>query len=289
MPRAFTLLGLLALAGCGAGVGTPNAKPATKADAAHAADGEKLEGKLVVTGSSTCAPLVAEIGKRFEQRHPGVRVDVQTGGSSRGVADPQTGIADLGMASRALKEDEARLVQAHTLALDGICVILNKANPVTELGDAQVAAIYTGKIGTWNEVGGSEAAITVVNKAEGRSTLELFLRYFELKSANVKASVVIGDNEQGLKTVAGNPDAIGYVSVGAAESAARSGAPIKLLPMNGVAATVENIRNGSFPLARPLNLVTLPNPTGLKKAFIEFALSKEVHDLIREQSFVPVE
>jgi phosphate transport system substrate-binding protein len=100
--------------------------------------------------------------------------------------------------------------------------------------------------------------------------------------------VVIGDNQQGIKTVAGNPGAIGYVSIGTAEFDAGNGVPIKLLPMNGVAATVENVRNGSFPLSRPLNLVTKHIPMGLTRQLIDFARSKAVNDIVESQYFVPV-
>jgi len=243
--------------------------------------------KLVLTGSSTVAPLAAEIGKRFESLHPNVRVDVQTGGSSRGVSDARAGLADIGMASRALKDDEKDL-QSFTIALDGISIILNKANPVQSLNKQQTIDIYTGKILNWKAVGGNDAPITVVNKAEGRSTLELFLHYFGLKNTDVKPQVVIGDNQQGIKTVVGNPDAIAYVSVGTAEYEASQGAAIKLLPLEGIAASVENVRNRSFPLSRPLNLVTRGQPVGLAKDFIDFAQLPQINDLIEAQYFVPV-
>ncbi|MFQ5877040.1 MAG: phosphate ABC transporter substrate-binding protein [Acidobacteriota bacterium] len=246
-----------------------------------------LHGKLVLTGSSTVAPLAAEIGRRFESLHPGVRVDVQTGGSSRGIADARRGLADIGMVSRALKEGERDLF-AFTIARDGVCIIVHGSNPLTSLADDQVVDIYRGRIGNWREVGGPDARITVVNKAEGRSTLELFLSYFRLRSADIEAHVVVGDNEQAIKTVAGNPHAIGYVSIGTAEYDATHGVPVKLLPVGGIAPSVENVRNGSFPLSRPLNLVTRALPVGLVEVFIEFARSPDARDIVRSQYFVPV-
>ena len=151
-----------------------------------------------------------------------------------------------------------------------------------------MVAIYKGKIANWKQVGGNDAPITVVNKAEGRSTLELFTHYFKLKNSDIKADVVIGDNEQGIKTVVGNPNAIGYVSIGTAEYDIEHGQPLKLLPIGGVPATSANVANGKFPLSRPLNLMTKSPPEGLVKEFIEFARSPQVHDLVREQSFVPL-
>lgn len=254
---------------------------------AQATTADQLTGKLVITGASTLAPLIAEIGKRFESLHPKVRVDVQTGGSSRGVADARQGLADIGMVSRAMKDDE-RDLHAFPVAGDGVCIILHKENPVTALSAEQIVAIYTGKITNWKVVGGKDATITVVNKADGRSTLEVFLHFFKLKNSDVKAQVVIGDNEQGVKTVAGSRNAIGYVSIGTAEYDETHGVPIKLLPIGGVAASTENVRKGVFPLSRPLHIVTRTPPVGLAKAFIEYAQSKAVHDLVRQQYFVPL-
>jgi len=246
------------------------------------------ESQLVLTGSSTCAPLVNEIGKRFEKQNPGVRIDVQTGGTSRGISDARSGLADIGMASRNLYDSESAL-HAFPFARDGICIIVHKTNPIAELSDEDVIAIYTGKKTNWNEVGGGrDAPITVVHKSEGRSTLELFLKYFKLDNTNVKPSVVIGDNQQGIKTVAGNPDAIGYVSIGSASYEAEHGVAIKLLPMKGIVPGLGTVRDGSFPLSRTLNLVTREEPSGLALTFIEFARSAGVHDIIKEQYFVPL-
>lgn len=269
-------LGAALLAGCGR---SPDSASAGSTD---------LRGKLVLTGSSTVAPLAAEIGKRFEALHPGVRIDVQTGGSSRGVADARSGVADIGLVSRALKPEESDL-QAHTIARDGIALIVHASNPVAALSDDQVRAIYRGEVRNWKDAGGPDRAITVVNKAEGRSTLELFLHHYALKSEQIKPSVVIGDNEQGIKTVAGNPGAIGYVSVGTAEYAATHDVPIRPLPLEGITASVASVRQQRFPLSRPLNLVTRGPPTALAKTFIEYAQSPAVHDLVEGLYFVALE
>ncbi len=245
-----------------------------------------LSGKLTLTGSSAIAPLAGELAKKFEELHPDVRIDVQSGGSSRGITDVRQALADIGMISRGLNEKEKDL-QSHTIALDGIGIILNSANPVQALTKDQIVEIYKGKTTNWLDVGGTDARITVVNKAEGRSTLELFLVYTNLKTTDVKAQIIIGDNEQGIKTVAGNKDAIGYVSVGSAKYSAASGVKIKLLAAGKVPASTTNIKNGSYELSRPLNFVTKPSPTGLALAFIEFAKSEKVHDVIKSQYLIP--
>ncbi|MBL4846395.1 MAG: phosphate ABC transporter substrate-binding protein [Planctomycetes bacterium] len=274
MKRALVVGGILLLAGLTGWLVLPSSAQAKRT-------------KLVLTGSSTVAPLAAEIGKRFEALHPGVRVDVQTGGSSRGIRDAREQVADIGMVSRALKEGEQDLL-SFSIARDGVCLIVHQDNPVAALSDAQVVAIYTGQIRNWKEVGGKDAPITVVNKAEGRSTLELFLHHFKLKNSQIEAHVVIGDNEQGVKTVAGNPDALGYVSIGTAEYDATHGVEIKLLPVGGVAASIETVENGTFPLSRPLNLVFRGEPEGVARLFLDYARSEEVQDLVRNQYFVPI-
>jgi len=242
---------------------------------------------VVITGSSTIAPVLSEIGKRYESMHPGVHIDVQAGGSSRGVADARSGLAAIGMVSRSLAPEEKDLT-VYPLAKDGVCVILNADNPVASLSDENVVAIYTGKIRNWNGVGGKDAPITVVNKAEGRSTLELFLHYYKLKNDQIQADAVIGDNEQGIKTVAGNPNAIGYVSIGTAEYDVKRGVKIKLLQLKGVAPSLAAVADGSFPLSRDLNLVVNGKPTGLAAEFLAFATSEQNNDIIRGQSVVPI-
>jgi len=242
---------------------------------------------LTLTGSSTVAPLAAEIATRFEAQNPGVRIDVQTGGSSRGVADTRRGLADIGMASRRLHPEEAEVLQAHTIAYDGIGIILHRDNLVRELTREQVVAIYTGKTRNWAELGGPDRTITVVNKSASHSTLELFLDHFDLENAQVEADTIIGDNEQGVKTVAGTPGAIGYVSIGAAEYHIEAGTPIRLLGLGGVKASSANVASEAYPLLRPLNLLSKGEPQGLAKRFIAFARSGAVAATVKEQYFVP--
>jgi phosphate transport system substrate-binding protein len=243
------------------------------------------ENQLVITGSSTIAPLVLEMSKRYEKQNPGIRIDVQTGGSSRGINDVRMGLTDIGMVSRALSPNETDL-KGHLTAIDGITIILNQANPITNLSRQQVIDIYQGKITHWKMVGGPDIPISVVNKAEGRSTLELFLAHFELKNSQIKASVVIGDNQQGIKVVAGNPGAIGYVSVGTAEYEVTRGTPIKLVALGANRASTAAVATGQYPLTRELNLITSGEIPRLAADFIRFAQSKQVHDLIEKQFFV---
>lgn len=247
--------------------------------------------RLVVTGSSTIAPLVAEIAKRYEAENPGLRIDVQTGGSSRGLLDTRKGLAEIGMVSRALREEEAD-VDAHLLARDGVGIIVHADNPLTTIDNAEVVDIYTGKTTSWSALAGHDETITVVHKAAGRSTHEVFVSHFGLAPEEIRASVVIGDNEQGIKSVASNRGAVGYVSIGAAEVSVRAGVPIKLLTLSGVEASTATVADGSYPLSRELNLITMNGDARLPTAaedFLRYALSDRVNDLIGSQSFVAVD
>ncbi len=242
---------------------------------------------LVITGSSTIAPLVAGIAQQYEREHPGVRIDVQSGGSSRGIADVLGGLADIGMVSRALEGGEQAL-HPYPIARDGVGIILNARNPVSALSDAQVVGIYRGEIESWAALGGRDAPIVVVHKAEGRATLEVFLAHFGLDNREVQADVIVGENEQAIKTVAGSPEAIGYVSIGAAAVDIEHGVPIRLLEVGGVVATLANIRSGAYPIARPLNLVTRDPAQGLARAFIDYVRSPAATAVFGAQSFVQV-
>lgn len=225
--------------------------------------------------------------RRFEERHPGVRIDVQSGGTSQGITDVRRGTADLGMMSRPPGEQEDDLV-AHLIARDGIAMIVHRDNPVPALPDAAVREIFTGRIRRWSEVGGPDRPITVVHKADGRATLVQFLDYHRLRPEEVRASIVIGDNQHGIRSVMADPDAIGYVSIGSASFEMDRGTPIRMMATGGVAPSLDAVLDGSFPLSRPLLLIGRGEPSPLADAFVRFARSPEVHDLVRAQYFVPI-
>lgn len=275
-PRSIALrllvlgvIGYLTLQGC-----APSSSP-------------ESSNKLTLTGASTIAPLISTMGKRFEAQNPEIRIDVQTGGSTRGLVDTQQGLADIGMVSRALTPDEQGSKQVFLIGLDGISIIVHADNPLTEITKTQVEAIYTDRVNNWQDLGGTDAPITVVHKADGHSTLDLFLQYLGLDNGAIEADVIIGDNQQGIKTVAGNLNAIGYVSIGSADYVAQQGTSIKLLTLDGIEPSPENVASGTFPLLRELNLVTQAEPSALAQRFITFVLAQENYDLIQQQGFVP--
>lgn len=257
------IMALLVLAGCG-----------------------QREDSLVITGSSTIAPLMTELAERYEE-NTGVQVDVQSGGSGRGISDTRQGLADFGMVSRALKAEEGDLIE-HLIGRDGIAMIVNASNPVTRLDDAQVVAIYTGAQQNWSAFGGNDAAINVVHKAAGRSTQELFLEHFGLSNDQVKPDMVIGENQQGIKAVAGDVNAIGYVSIGTAIYEADAGAPLRLLPLSGVPATMEKVDQGDYPLSRELNLVSQGELSNAASDFLDFISDPARAETYHDYYFLPV-
>lgn len=242
---------------------------------------------LVLTGSSTIAPLMGEIGARFEAANPAVRIDVQTGGSSRGIADTRQGTADLGMTSRALTPDETTFAVEHVLAYDGVAFVVHAENPVTALDDEQLRAIYTGQIDDWASVGGTGGPITVIHRAAGRSEVSLVTAYLGVDDAAVRADLISGENQHALKSVEGDPAAIVYVSLGAAARAVEDGAPIRLLPLRDVPANASSVAAGRYPLARPLLLLTSGPPEGAAAELLAYAQSPAVDDLIESLAYVP--
>jgi len=263
MKLPVVVMALLVLAGCGT-----------------------REESLVITGSSTIAPLMTELAERYEET-TGVQVDVQSGGSGRGISDTCQGLADFGMVSRALKAEEGDLT-AHLVGRDGIAMIVNALNPVTRLNDAQIVAIYTGEQQSWSAFGGNDAAINVVHKADGRSTQELFLEHFGLSNDQVTPDMVIGENQQGIKAVASDVNAIGYVSIGTAIYEADAGAPLRLLPLSGVPATLEQVDQGRYPLSRELNLVSQGELSDAASEFLAFITDPAQAGIYHDYYFLPV-
>jgi phosphate transport system substrate-binding protein len=242
---------------------------------------------LVLTGSSTMVPLLRDIGKRFESSHPGVRVDVQASASTRGVSDARQGLADIGMVARSLKPDEAML-QATPIALDAVCIIVNRTNPVETLTDDQIVRMYTRGHSNWKEVGGPDLPIVLVHMTDGRALLDLFLDHFKLRSTQIRADALIQDSAQGIQAVASRQGAIAYVSCGHAE-AVHENISVRSLPSGGITPTAQHIRDGTYPLSRPLQLVTRETPKGLAAEFIDFARSNAVLDLVQQHHFVTLE
>lgn len=244
-----------------------------------------LAGTLRLSGSSTMTPLVQAIAARFQSLHPGVSFDIRSGGSNQGIADARSGKADIGMASKSLPEDKDLVGIA--IARDGGAILLHRDNPVAQLSDEQVRAIFAGTLKNWKAAGGADAPIYVIDRDTRRGVRELFLHYYRMAPADLRADAVGGDNAETLPLLLAQPNGIVFFSVGEAQRREAAGAPIKLLAAGGAAASSRAIQKGDYPIARPLTLVTRGLPQGLAKTFIDYARSPAVHDLVEQHEFVP--
>jgi phosphate transport system substrate-binding protein len=242
--------------------------------------------RMQLSGSTTMAPLMVEIGKRFQRRYPAVGFDIALGGSGRGILDAREGKVDIGMVSRALDAAENDL-HGTPIARDGVALIVHRDNPVRQLTQAQLFQLYTGAIANWRQLGGRNAPLKVLaGPAEGGSS-EQFSHYLKLPYASLVAHGRVANNADRISAVANDPNAIIFVSVGEAERRARAGAPIRLLTVDGVSPTSTNVRTENYPMSRPLTLVTRHRPTGITRSFIEFCVSSQVTDLILSFDFIP--
>lgn len=241
---------------------------------------------LVVVGSATMAPLLNGIAGRFESLHPGVHIDVQGGGSGRGLEDVRGGLADIGMVSAPAGRPAAGL-HWFAVAKDAVGFIVGRDNPAHGLTRQAVIDIYTGRIRRWPALGGPDRPITTVSWEEGRGALNAVLAYTGLPGAALKADLIADHNGRVTAAVADRPGGIGYLYVGAARQAAARGDPVRLLPLDGVQPTPEHIADGSYPLGIVHSLVTRAPPQGLAKALIDFCRSRQAADLIAARHLIP--
>jgi phosphate transport system substrate-binding protein len=246
-----------------------------------------LARDIRLSGSSTIAPVMLEIGKLYEASSPETRIFVETGGSGKGLVDLRKGLVDIAMVSREMTAEEADL-QTHTIAYDGIAALVPADNPLSELSDDALRSIFTGEVRNWSELGGPDQPIVVVAKGEGRATSEVFNAYLGLTPDQIKGDLVAAENAQMIKTVSVTPGSIGYVSIGAAQLDIGYGVPVKLIALGKVAPTADHVADGSYGAVRPLNLVTNGSTSADVAGLIAFSQSPEVAEIIRALTFVPV-
>lgn len=243
--------------------------------------GTGLSGSLTIAGSTSVQPFSEVLAEKFMAQNKGVQVNVQGGGSSVGIEAAVSGAANIGSSSRELKaEEKAKGLVDTTIALDGIAVVTHPSNTVSGLTTEQVMNIYLGNIKTWKEVGGQDAPITVVTREDGSGTREAFTTLVMNKKDIIKTAVVQNSTGAVRTTVAGDKNAIGYISLSSMDKT------VKALPINGVEASEANVKNGSYKLQRPFIYVTKGAPEGLAKAFIDFVMSPEGQKIIVEEGAI---
>lgn len=241
-----------------------------------------LSGKIMVSGSTSMEELMIALGEGFSTANPQVAVEVQGGGSSTGVKNAAEGVTDIGNSSRHLKDEEKSLgLNEHVVAIDGIAVVVNPANKLTDLSKEQVAQIFTGNIKNWKEVGGADAPIVVVIREAGSGTRDGFEELLSIKDQCVPTQEV---NETGIvkSTVAGNSNSIGYMSLGKVD------ATVKALAIGGVVPSEATVTDKTYLLQRPFLSLTKGTESELVKAFFAYIASADGQALVAKKGYVKV-
>ena len=279
------ILALALLAGCGssaapAATTTPaadSAAPATEAPA-------ELSGTVATDGSTSMEKVIGALGEAFMEQNKGVTFTYNPTGSGSGITAVGEGRCDIGLSSRALKDDEkASGLKETVLALDGIAVIVNPANPVSDLDVETIAKIYTGEITNWKDVGGNDAEIVLIGREAGSGTRDGFESITDTKDS-CKYRQELTSTGDVITTVSTNPDAIGYASLAALKD------NVKALTVGGIAPTEDTVKDGSYVIQRPFVLVTKDGTelSTAAQAFFDYATSADAADLIAAAGAVAV-
>ena len=228
---------------------------------------------------------MSDIARRFERSHAGIAVDVRSMGSGKGIAELRGGHCDIAMVSRPMADSERDLF-AYPLSRDGAAMVVHRSNPVRGLNARQLSDVLTGAITNWKQLGGRDAPIRVAWRTEGQGIPELLLQQLRLKNEQIRSHALFFENTDAIKYAANNRDALAFAALGVAERSAKSGAPVKLLSYEGVAASSRTVRERNYALSRPLILVTRSVPAGAQKRLIDYAVSGAVLDLHEKHGFV---
>lgn len=275
------------LIGCGGG-----AQEESSADNnSQQSEEATLSGTVVIAGSTSVQPLSEEIASEFMRLNPDVSIEVQGGGSSVGVKSAADEVADIGAASRELKDSEEGLgLTKYVIAKDGIAIVVNPSCEVSDLTLEQIKKIFTGEITNWSEVGGADRAITAVSREEGSGTRGAFVEISGVESKDENGDKVDKTTENALvqpstgavkQTVANTPDTIGYISLGALDDT------VKALKVEGAEASNANVLDGSYKIARPFLYLTKGEISETTQAYIDFVMSASGQEIVG-QEFIPV-
>jgi phosphate transport system substrate-binding protein len=243
--------------------------------------------ELTIAGSTTVLPIAEECASAYMESHPDILIDVSGGGSSYGVKAVANGTVDIGTASRDLKDSEIAdypgLV-THAIAKDGVAIVVNPANSVANLTMEDLQGIYTGAITNWADVGGNDSNIIVVSREDGSGTRDCFEQaVLKPIGGEITVDAVIRESNAEMRTeVAGDENAIGYLSLGYVDS------NVSAVSLDGVEPTIENIRSGDYAISRTLLMITNGAPDVDEQAFLDFVLSEDGQQIVEDESFIPV-
>ena len=277
-------LSLAALTGCGSKTETPadtNTDSSAQTEAPAA-----LSGSVSTNGSTSMEKVIGALSEQFMTDNSGVTVTYDPTGSGAGIEAASNGSADIGLASRALKDEEKAGGLTETIvALDGIAVIVNADSKVENLTVEQIGKIFTGEITDWSEVGGDAGTISCIGREAGSGTRDGFESITGTKDA-CKLDQELTSTGGVIEAVAGNPNAIGYASLSAVEGKNT----VKAVTVGGVACTEATVLDGSYAIQRPFVLVTKTGETlsDAAQAFFDYATSTAANDLIKTAGAVPV-
>ena len=298
--KKLTCLGLalvmaLSLTACGGnnnsssnsnGAGNSNTGSAAGAQSTDNNTQTDLSGSVTTNGSTSMEKVVLTLNEQFMIDHPDVKASYDPTGSSTGIEAAKNGSADIGLASRALKDEEvADGLKSTTLALDGIAIIVNADSAISDLTVEQIAQIFKGEVTNWSEMGGADGAIACIGREGGSGTRDGFESITGTEDLCVLSQELTSTGAV-IEAVKNNPQAIGYASLSAVEG--QEG--IKAITVNGVACSEETVLDGSYKIQRPFILVTKEGETlsEAAQAWFDWATSAAASDLIRAAGAVPM-
>ena len=243
----------------------------------------KESATVSTDGSTSMEKVIGFLSEAYMEDNSNVKVTYNPTGSGAGIQAVSEGRCDIGLSSRDLKEDEAKTLDSTVIAIDGIAVIVNNANPVTDLNIEQIAKIYTGEITNWKDAGGDDKPIVLIGREAASGTRDGFESITDTKE-NCKYNQELTSTGDVIQTVSSNPNAIGYASLAAVKDS------IKVLSVEGVKPSTKTIQSGEYKIQRDFVLVTKKDKalTGEAKKFFDFAASKNADSLIEKAGAIPV-
>ena len=269
-----------ALTACG---GSASSSASVAAGSTASSTAAALSGNVAAGGSTSMKNVIAALTEGFAEVEPGVTVSYDPTGSGAGITGAADKTLDIGLSSRALKDDEKADVDGTTIALDGIAIIVNNASKVEDLTVDQLKQMFTGEITNWSEVGGDDGEIVLIGREAGSGTRDGFESIVDVKDSCKYAQELTATGAV-ISAVEANPLAIGYASLSAV------GDTVKMVTVGGVECSEDTVKDGSYEVQRPFVFVTNKSValSEQAQAFFDFATSADAADLIRTAGAVPV-